>query len=129
MTTKDTGENPIDATENDIQSRLLSFYEKEYPARENTRILNLTRISDGWENDVYSFTMHYEDGARQTHEDRILRIYPGDGATEESGYEFATMKRLHAVDYPVPEVLLLKSDSSHLGKLRAGNFPNEAENY
>jgi len=106
----------MDATENDIQSRLLSFYEKEYPTRENTRIFNLTRISDGWENDVYSFTMHYEGGARQTYEDRILRIYPGDDATKKSAHEFATMKRLHAVGYPVPEVLLLKSDSSHLGK-------------
>ena len=83
----------MDATENDTQSRLLSFYEKEYPTRENTRIFNLTRISDGWENDVYSFTMYYKEGTRQTHEDLILRIYPGDDATEKSAHEFETMKR------------------------------------
>ncbi len=102
--------------ENDIQSRLLNFYQKQFPAKENVQILDLTRISDGWENEVYSFTICYEESARQKHEDLILRIYPGDDAAEKSANEFNIMKRLYEVGYPVPEVLLLEPNSPHLGK-------------
>ncbi|MBA7602938.1 hypothetical protein ES703_10034 [subsurface metagenome] len=40
-------------TEKEIHSGLLTLYKKEFPYRKNMQILNLVRISDGWENDVY----------------------------------------------------------------------------
>ena len=102
--------------ENEIQNGLLNFYEKKFPNNENINILSLDRISDGWENDVYSFTMEYKVGSVQKREELILRVYPGDDAVQKSTKEYNTMKRLHKIGFPVPEVLLLESDSSFLEK-------------
>ena len=103
-------------TQHEIQSGLLSFYEREFPSRENTRILDLIRISDGWENDVYSFAVEYEEATERKREDLILRIYPGDDAPQKSVREFNALKHLHEIGFPVPQVLLLESDSSYVGK-------------
>lgn len=103
-------------TENEIQSRLSSFYEREFPSRENIRISDLARISDGWENEIYSFTIEYEEATERKREDLILRIYPGDDAPEKSAREFNAMKQLHEIDFPVAKVLLWELDSSPFGK-------------
>lgn len=104
------------STENEIQIGLLSLYKKELPSRKNMRIIDLTRISDGWENDVYSFTVEYEEATEQNREDLILRIYPGDDAVEKSAKEFNAMKQLHEIGYPVPRVYVLEQDVSYFGK-------------
>ena len=106
----------IPSGEDEILNALMRLWEDQFPARENIRIQDLMRISDGWENDVYAFTVEYEDAAGQTREDLILRIYPGDDARQKSAREFHTMKRLHGVGFPVPEVLLLACDNSPFGK-------------
>jgi aminoglycoside phosphotransferase (APT) family kinase protein len=103
-------------TENEIQNRLLSFYEKEFPSRENTKISSLTKITDGWENEVYSFTIEYEEATERKCEDLILRIYPGNDAPQKSVREFNAMKKLHEVGFPAPEVFLLELDNSPFGK-------------
>jgi len=101
---------------NDIQSRLLSFYKKKHASYENTEIANLTKISDGWENEVYSFAIEYGEGAEKRSDDLILRIYPGDGAHQKAAKEFGGMKKLHEFGFPVPEVLALELDDSYFGK-------------
>lgn len=103
-------------TENEIQSRLLSFYEREFPSRESTQISSLTQITDGWENEVYSFTIEYEEATERKREYLILRIYPGNDAPQKSEREFNAMKQLHEIGFPVPEVLLLELDNSPFGK-------------
>ena len=102
--------------EDEIQSRLLNFYERKFPSRENTHIYSLTKITDGWENEVYSFTIGYEEATKRKHEDLILRIYPGNDAPQKSAKEFNAMKKLHEVGFPVPEVFLLELNSSPFGK-------------
>jgi len=103
-------------TDNEIQSQLLSFYKGKYPSRENTKISSLTQITDGWENEVYSFTIEYGKALERKYEDLILRIYPGNDAPKKSTREFNGMKKLHEVSFPVPEVLLLELDNSPFGK-------------
>jgi len=103
-------------SENEIQGKLLTLCQKEFPSRENLGIVSLSRIGDGWENDVYSFRMEYEKGGQPESQDLILRIYPGDDAHEKSAREFNVMKRLHEATFPVPEVLLLGSDDIPFGK-------------
>ena len=100
----------------EIQSGLLRLYEREFPSWERMRILGLTRISEGWENDVYSFTVEYKEAAQKNREDLILRIYPGDDALQKSAREFNAMKQLYEVGFPVPQVLLLELDDSFFGK-------------
>jgi len=102
--------------EDEVQSRLLSFYEKRFPSRANIRISALTKISDGWESEVYPFTLEYGEAAERTHEDLILRIYPGDYAPQKAAREFNGMKKLHELGFPVPEVLILELDDSPFGK-------------
>ena len=99
-----------------VQNKLLSFYEREFPSRESTRISNITRIPEGWETEIYSFTLEYEEAEKRKIEDLILRIYPGDDALQKSAKEFNVMKKLHEVDFPVPRVLQLELDSSPFGK-------------
>jgi len=100
----------------EIQSRLLSFYEKKFASWQKIKISHLTSISDGWENEVYSFTIEHEEDTGRTCEDLILRIYPGDGAPQKADKEFNAMKKLHGAGFPVPEVLILELDDSHFGK-------------
>ena len=57
-------------------------------------------ITEGWENEVYSFEMHYEHTGRSVREDLILRLYPGMDAAGKSAHEFYTMQRLHKTGYP-----------------------------
>ena len=40
----------MSSMENEIQDELLRLYESKSPARQNVQILDLARISDGWEN-------------------------------------------------------------------------------
>ncbi|MBM3237148.1 phosphotransferase family protein [Candidatus Poribacteria bacterium] len=102
--------------ENEIQSGLLSFYERKFPSRKNAQVYSLTQITDGWENEVYSFTIEYEETTERKCEELILRIYPGSDAPQKSVREFNAMKKLHEVGFPVPEVFLLELDNSPFGK-------------
>jgi aminoglycoside phosphotransferase (APT) family kinase protein len=116
--------------EDEIQSGLLSFYEKksklgggreakdvsEAPLWKSIEISNFTKISDGWENEVYSFILGYEGTAGRKFSSLILRIYPGDNAHQKAAREFNGMKRLYELGFPVPEVLVLELDDSLFGK-------------
>ena len=76
------------------------------------RVLNLQRITSGWESDVYSFDL--ERGQART--GLILRIYPGDDAREKSAREYRSLRLLRDAGYPVPETFLLRIDDSLFGK-------------
>ena len=102
--------------ENEIQNRLLSFYEEKYASSGIARIVDLAKVSDGWENEVYSFAVERGQAEKQNREDLILRIYPGDGAPRKAEKEFGGMKKLHEMGFPVPEVLVLELDRSYFGK-------------
>jgi len=98
-----------------IQSGLLSLYGVEFPSKER-KVIDLARISDGWETDVYSFAVEHGADAEQKRDELILRIYPGENATQKAEHEFSTMKQLGEVGYPVPRVLLLEQNSALLGR-------------
>jgi aminoglycoside phosphotransferase (APT) family kinase protein len=102
--------------ETQIQSRLLSFYQKKFASQESIEVPALTKISDGWENEVYSFAIEYGEAETRTHEDLILRIYPGDYAPQKAAREFNGMKKLYELGFPVPEVLILELGDSPFGK-------------
>ncbi len=99
----------------DLQAALDTYCQQSL-ALGRGRVLRLARISDGWENEVYSFTLQYETGRGPTSEDLILRIYPGDDAIAKAKREFAVMDRLFDLGYPVPEVRLLETDDRVLGR-------------
>ena len=98
-----------------IQNGLLSLYTRERASQEHTRIVDLTRISDGWETDVYAFTVEHGRPGEQEREDLILRLYPGDDAADKSGAEFSVMRKLYQAGYPVPQVLRLEQEDALFG--------------
>ena len=100
----------------EIQRRLLDFYKKKSASWESINIPDLAKISDGWENEVYSFTIGYKKNIGQLHENLILRIYPGDDAPHKAAREFNGMRKLYELGFPVPEVLMLELDDSTFGK-------------
>ena len=53
------------ATDNEKKHRLMSLFTREFPARQNTDIVELSRISNGWETDVYSFAAEYGSAAER----------------------------------------------------------------
>jgi len=95
--------------DNKIQSNLFSYIRQ---TRQIKQIQNLTKITNGWENEVYSFTAEYND----SDEDLILRIYPGDYAEHKSSREFNAIKKLYEAGFPVPKVYILEHDKSIFGK-------------
>ncbi|RLI10073.1 hypothetical protein DRO42_02505 [Candidatus Bathyarchaeota archaeon] len=99
-----------------LRGRLQSFYKRNFTSRRNIEVHNLKRVTGGWENEIYSFTLRYEEGRERRREDLILRIYPGNDAPQKSAREFGVMKRLHEVGFPVPRVLHLEMNSSLLGR-------------
>lgn len=92
----------------DIQHGLLAFYHTGAPDNKRTRLLNLREITDGWENEVYSF-VRTEEAAGAVREELILRIYPGSGGPERAAREFEAMRRLRQAGFPVPQVFWLES--------------------
>ena len=78
------------------------------------RVVELERISDGWENDVYTFAL--EGGAEASRSELILRMYPGEGAEATSSREYRVLRWLQEASYPVPRVLAFEASDSPLGK-------------
>jgi aminoglycoside phosphotransferase (APT) family kinase protein len=89
---------------------------RAFPGRGRFAVVNVTEISEGWECDVYAFTLHSEE-AGSHHLDRlILRVYYGPGAAVKCSEEFAALRELQAAGYPVPAVLLQDTSPGIEGK-------------
>jgi len=99
-----------------MQDRLQGYYTRAFPEQQGAQVNDLVRISDGWESDVYAFTVEYGPVGKRRQEDRILRIYPGDDAYDKSGREFQGMRCLYQVGYPVPQVIALEREQSPFGR-------------
>ncbi|MBD3182413.1 phosphotransferase [Candidatus Poribacteria bacterium] len=80
---------------------------------DNVDLAEISRISDGWENEVYSFIIRKEGWGRL---DLILRIYPGNNAVQKASREFIGMKKLYEKDFPVPEVFVLETGDQFFGQ-------------
>lgn len=83
-------------------------------SRTDTSVQNLTRITDGWECDVYSFDLV----TPSTVAPLILRLYmdkPESLATIKCQRELGVMKYLYNIGYPVPEIFGCQTNSACLG--------------
>jgi aminoglycoside phosphotransferase (APT) family kinase protein len=99
-----------------IVDRLQSARARAFPARRQPRVVELRRLTDGWECDVYAFALESDANGSVQREPLILRVYQGAGAGRKARIEFEVMCRLHAANYPVPELLSLVADESPLGQ-------------
>jgi aminoglycoside phosphotransferase (APT) family kinase protein len=98
-----------------VKERLQEYLQNAYPERKNLVVRSADRISDGWESELYHFTIQHGTWLNRKRERLILRIYPGDGAEIKAKHEFDNMKRLHETGYPVPRVIFLEEGSERFG--------------
>ncbi len=94
---------------------------RRFPERRDVAVVRWSRISTGWESDVYAFDLEYgPPGARES-QPLILRLYPGTatdptlGAAAKAAHEFRVLSLLGEAGYPVPATLLLETGSAALG--------------
>ena len=94
----------ITVSTEELQKRLLKYYEPRLTTRKHIKISDPVRITSGWETDVYSFNTEYRIDSRLAFDELILRLYPGEGAETKASREFYVITRLHGIGYPVPQV-------------------------
>ena len=107
-------------TDADLAVRLSAYYERALPGRA-PRIDGFRRIAAGWECEVFAFDLaDHEAGApvdkRDAAQPLVLRLYAGPEARHKARREFAIMRYLQGVGYPVPHVHLLEPDPAPLGR-------------
>ncbi len=96
-------------------SVLQLYLQKQYPLRKNLRVLNLVDITSGWETEIRSFDLEWEESNGIIVDSLVIRIFPGKGVDDKARKEYTFMKKLRNVNYPVPTVHLLETDSSIIG--------------
>ena len=104
------------AVNDDVQDRLVTYYAHAFPAAQGAHITELVPISEGWESDLYAFTLESGPAGDRQREELVLRLYSGEDAHTKSAREWRGMNLLHDAGYPVPHVLLLERDDSFFGR-------------
>jgi aminoglycoside phosphotransferase (APT) family kinase protein len=99
-------------SDNMIQDWLLSYIGK---TRKIRQIHNFTKITSGWENEVYLFDAEYDIEGKQNYEELVLRIYQGENVEGKAQKEFKAMKKLHELGFPVPKVYTLETENHIFG--------------
>ncbi len=100
----------------EIQQHFLTLYQREFPQREQVRILDYTSISTGWESDLFSVQLDYEEAALKRSEEVILKLYHGDSGTLKAEREFYSLRQLALRHYPVPGALFAALEESPFGR-------------
>lgn len=94
---------------------LAGYYHRQYPDRVNQLISEVDDITMGWEARLYSFIVEFMEAGRRVREERVVRLYLGNYASEKAANEFKVMGRLFEAGYPVPQVFHLETDGAALG--------------
>jgi aminoglycoside phosphotransferase (APT) family kinase protein len=88
----------------------LSDYLSEQVGR-RVAVNALTRISDGWESDVYAF-----DAPEWHAGEHVLRLYFGANSGQTALHEYRSLDLLKRANYPVPQVNLVEQSPQPLGR-------------
>jgi len=98
------------------QRQILEQYLKmKFSDKPNLSILQLDKLADGWESDNYHLGVEYGVEQKSRH-DWVWRIYSGSGNQEKAKREFTSMQKLHAAGYPVPQVYLVETGQTSVGR-------------
>ena len=95
-----------------IQDKLFDYIKQ---TKKIGQIHNLTKITSGWENEVYLFDLEYDQGEKRDYEELVLRIYQGENVKGKAQKEFKAMKRLYELEFPVPKVYTLETENPIFG--------------
>ena len=99
----------------DVQLKISEYYDRLYPNREGQRISDVEDITSGWEAQLLTYVVEYEETERTVREERVIRLFQGHQASQKAEGEYSLLSRLYAAGFPVPEVFHVEPDSSALG--------------
>ncbi len=100
-----------------LSTQLTRFCRSALPWGGGGQVTGLTRLTDGWESEVYSFTVESADGRERR--DLILRMFPGSVESDPAGKcarEYRILEKLGRLGYPVPRVYAIDAGGSGLGR-------------
>jgi len=102
--------------EKELREKLSDYFKAQQLFEGQGKLLDLVKIAQGWETEIYSFSLEREIGDETHSKELILRMYNGDGAEGKAFKEFKAMAKLYEVKFPVPKVFHLEPNWSVLGK-------------
>lgn len=101
----------------ELKSRLNQYLPNFPFAAAGSQITDLTRITSGWENEIFTFALTPGVATGEGESSHyVLRIYPGNGGIQKAASEYHNMGMLYQAGYPVPRVYHLELETSHLNK-------------
>lgn len=89
---------------------LLRYISSRYP---DAIISDFNFLISGFESEVYTFRLQRPHSSQKNY---ILRLFPGEGATEKLVREARALSLLEQAGYPVPGLLLQETDPKILGQ-------------
>lgn len=87
-----------------ISEQLTQYIAEQYSNSTNVSISNLAEINMGWETELFTLEINYEEDGVHHVENRVLRIFSGESAGNKVKKEYQLMEALFKASYPVPEV-------------------------
>jgi len=93
-----------------LADQLSLYIASRYP---DAVMSNFNFLVSGYESEIYTFRLQLSNISQKNY---ILRLFPGEGATEKLVREARGLPLLQKADYPVPALLLQEIDPNVLGK-------------
>jgi len=103
-------------SEGELRSKLFNYLNAQGIFKGHGKVVDLNEIAQGWETEIYSFSLEREVDYETHTKDLVLRMYNGDGAEGKSLKEFKAMAKLHELKFPTAKVYHLEPNRSVLGK-------------
>lgn len=92
--------------------RLARYFHDRYPS---ARILDWQEIGEGWETDLFAFSLQHGPGDATRSEQLVIRLFHNPDRLSRAQKEFQIMQAMHRLQIPVPEVhSLVAGDESPL---------------
>ncbi|HEY2661298.1 MAG TPA: phosphotransferase family protein [Caulobacteraceae bacterium] len=100
-----------------LETQLAAYIATRLPDARDVVVSGLARISGGASRETYRFRLGYRGGDGQAVEERLIlrRDPPSSLIDTQRRVEFAAYAAFHGSAVPVPKMLWLEEDASHLG--------------
>jgi aminoglycoside phosphotransferase (APT) family kinase protein len=95
--------------------KIEEHHRRLHPGRGGLTVSELRDITRGWEAELYTYVVEYEEAGRRAREERVIRLFLGNHATRKAADEYKVITRLFEAGFPAPELFHLETDAFYLG--------------